>query len=120
VVLETLEMSDPLPAEASTVDWTLVASAIGVFVATMVTTVWGWMQGRKKSSKTADESNSEPFHVAGAVLQDNTSLRDNTHAVKELRDQVLLLSHILERHVRIQDNLSNDIDDLMKRLDKVN
>jgi len=111
-------MSDPLPVEAVSVDWKLVASAVGVFLATMVTTVWGWMQGRKKSAKSASEA--EPaFHIAGAVLQDNTSLRDNTIAVRELRDQVFLLGHILERHVKSQDTLSDEIGDLMKRLDKV-
>lgn len=110
-------MSQPLP-DAAGVDWKLVASAGAVFIGTIVTTVWGWFQGRKKSERSAPDPTA-PFHVAGAVLQDNTSLRDNTHAVKDLRDQILLLTHILERHVKVQDELHDDLEDLIKRLDKI-
>jgi len=119
-------MSQPL-SDAVGIDWKLVGSAVGVFIATIVTTVWGWMQGRKKSEKAAAQTPSD-FQLAGAVLQDNTSLRDNTQAVRELRDQMLLLAHIMERHVRIQDDLMNDLRrydrvtvdlaELIKRLDK--
>lgn len=118
-------MSEPLPVAAAGIDWKLVGSAVGVFIATIVTTVWGWMQGRKKSEKASAQHPDNAFQIAGAVLQDNTSLRDNTQATRELRDQILLLAHILERHVRVQDNLHDGLTDvhreireLIRRLDK--
>lgn len=108
-------MSPPSP-DVSTVDWKLVGSAVGVLIATIITTVWGWYQGRKKSRVGAAEP---AFQIAGAVLQDNTSLRDNTHAVRELRDQIFLLNHTIERQVKVQDDLSDDIEKLLRRLDKI-
>lgn len=110
-------MSDPLPAAAATVDWKLIGSAVGVFIATMVTTVWGWMQGRKKSEKSAEAQGSQ-FQIAGAVLQDNTSLRDNTQAVRDLRDQVFMLIHVLEGKNKVEMELQDTLEDLIRRLDK--
>lgn len=109
-------MSQPL-ADAAGIDWKLVGSAVGVFLATIVTTVWGWMQGRKKSERSTPSAGTD-FPFAGAVLQDNTSLRENTQATRELRDQMLLMAHILERHIRVQDDLHDDIEAIIKRLDK--
>lgn len=110
-------MSQPL-ADAAGIDWKLVGSAVGVFLATIVTTVWGWMQGRKKSERSSPQAPEASFQFAGAVLQDNTSLRENTQATRELRDQMLLMAHILERHIRVQDDLHDDIEAIIKRLDK--
>lgn len=109
-------MSQPLPA-ALEVDWKLVASAAAVFVGTIVTTVWGWFQGRKKSEKNAVES-TPAVQIAGAVLQDNTSLRENTQAVRDLRDQVMFLRDTMERRCRAEDELSDQLNDLIKRLDR--
>lgn len=108
-------MSQSLPAAAE-IDWKLVASAGAVFIGTIVTTVWGWFQGKKKSQAAPEQS--APIQIAGAVLQDNTSLRDNTQATRELRDQILLLVHVLERHVRVQDDIQESLEDLVKRLDR--
>ena len=109
-------MSQPLPA-ALEVDWKLVASAAAVFVGTIVTTVWGWFQGRKKSEKNAVEP-TPGVQIAGAVLQDNTSLRENTHAVRDLRDQIMFLRDTIERRNRTDDELNDTIEELLKRLDK--
>lgn len=115
---ETAEMSQPL-ADATGIDWKLVGSAVGVFIATIVTTVWGWIQGRKKSEKASEYVSPTPdFHIAGAVLQDNMSLRENTQAARDLRDQMVLLIHVLERHVRVQDGIEEHLEELVKRLDK--
>lgn len=113
-------MSDPLPAASVTadLDWKLVAAALATFFATMVTTIWGWFQGRKKSAKAVAEAPA-PFQVAGAVLQDNMSLRDNTNAIRDLRDQIVLLIHTLDRTVKGQDELQDELQALIKRLDKV-
>lgn len=110
-------MSDPSPVTTTVeIDWKLIGSAVGVFIATMVTTVWGWMQGRKKAKEPASEV---PFQVAGAVLQDNTSLRENTQAVKDLRDQILFLRDAVEKRTKSEDELNDTIEDLIKRLDGV-
>lgn len=83
------------------------------------------MQGRKKADKASAATPESAFQITGAVLQDNSSLRDNTHAVRELRDQILILVHILERHVKTQDDLNDGLEDvhreireLIRRLDK--
>lgn len=107
-------MSQPL-SDAAGIDWKLVGSAVGVFIATIVTTVWGWMQGRKKATNSQPE---QGVQIAGAVLQDNASLRDNTNAVRELRDQVFLLAHIMERHVGVQNDIHGELERLIKLLDK--
>lgn len=109
-------MSQSLPVAAAEIDWKLVASAGAVFVGTIVTTVWGWMQGRKKSQEKVDAA--PPVPLAAAVLQDNASLRDNTMAVRELRDQVFLLSHVMERHVGVQNDIHNELERLIRLLDK--
>jgi hypothetical protein len=113
-------MSDPLPgaSAAGELDWKLVAAAAATFLATMLTTVWGWIQGRKKSTKAAEPQGPQ-YQVAAAVLQDNLSLRENTTATRDLRDQIVLLIHTLDRHVKVQDDMQDSLDDLIKRLDKV-
>lgn len=108
-------MSQSLPAAAE-IDWKLVASAAAVFIGTAVTTVWGWIQGRKKSEKAADPA--PAIQIAGAVLQDNTSLRDNTQAVRDLRDQIMFLRDSIERRIRAEDDLQETLEDLVKRLDR--
>ncbi|MAS67367.1 MAG: hypothetical protein CMK82_11305 [Pseudomonadales bacterium] len=110
-------MSQPLPVAAAEIDWKLVASAVGVFIATIVTTVWGWFQGKKKSRENTPEP-STSYQIAGAVLQDNASLRDNTQAVRDLRDQIMLLRDTMERRCRAEDELADTLEDLVKRLDK--
>ena len=111
-------MSQSLPA-ATEIDWKLVASAGAVFIGTVVTTIWGWFQGRKKSQEKASATHPDNhFQIAGAVLQDNTSLRDNTQATRELRDQVFLLSHVMERHVGVQNDIHNELERLIRLLDR--
>lgn len=114
---ETRVMSQPLPAVAAEIDWKLVASAAAVFIGTIVTTVWGWFQGRKKSKASTPEPVSG-YQIAGAVLQDNQSLRDNTQAVRDLRDQVFMLIHVLEGKNKVEMELQDTLEDLIKRLDK--
>lgn len=109
-------MSQPLPAAAE-IDWKLVASAVAVFVGTIVTTIWGWFQGRKKSKESTPEP-AASYQIAGAVLQDNQSLRDNTQAVRDLRDQVFMLVHVLEGKTKLEMELQDTLEDLIKRLDK--
>jgi hypothetical protein len=109
-------MSQSLPA-ATEIDWKLVASAAAVFIGTVVTTVWGWFQGKKKSKESAPETAS-PFQLAGAVLQDNASLRDNTMAVRELRDQIFLLTHVLERRAGLENDLHGELEKLIRLLDR--
>ena len=101
-------MSEPLSGQAI-IDWKLVASAIGVFIATLVTTVWGWIQGRKKVEKGQTEL---------PHLPDLNHLRDNTQSMRDLRDQLLLLSNVLERHIRSHGEFLNELKDLVERLDK--
>ena len=108
-------MSQSLPAAAE-IDWKLVASAGAVFFGTIVTTIWGWVQGRKKSQEKVEAT--LPAPIAAAVLQDNTSLRDNTMAVRELRDQIMLLRDTMERRCRAEDELSDQLHDLIRRLDR--
>ncbi len=107
-------MSQSLPA-ATEIDWKLVASAGAVFIGTVVTTIWGWFQGRKKSQ---EKSEAAPLPIAAAVLQDNASLRDNTHAVRDLRDQIMFLRDAIERRIRVEDELQDTLEDLVKRLDR--
>lgn len=117
MALETRVMSQPLPAAVAEIDWKLVASAVAVFLGTVITTVWGWFQGRKKSQESKSEAGSA-VQIAGAVLQDNTSLRENTQAVKDLRDQVMFLRDTIERRNRTDDELNDTIEELLKRLDR--
>ena len=117
-------MSHALPAAAEAaagIDWKVFASAVAVFVATTVTTIWGWLQGRKK----AEESNSHirapgtDIQVVGAVLQDNLSLRENTAATIALRDQVMLLVHLMERRIGLESELVDELKEVRDMLRKL-
>lgn len=107
-------MSQSLPVAAE-IDWKLVASAAAVFIGTVVTTICGFFQGRKKSRDNSPAP--ETVQIAGAVLQDNQALRENTMAVRELRDQVFLLGHILERRIGVENDLHSKVSNLIKLLD---
>ncbi len=114
-------MSPPsdVAGEVLGIDWKIVASAFAVFVGTLVTSIWGWMQGQKKASNVLDNPNSHQMQVVGAVLQDNQSLRENTNALIALRDQIVILNHSLPKYMESHDSTQEEIDKLLRRLDKV-
>lgn len=99
-------MSQALPAAASvsSIDWTVVATGAAIFVSTVITTVWGWTQAKKKveSQISPDNVSSPPI---GAIIQDSKTVHEATIASRELRDQLLLLNHHLPDHLRaLEDN----------------
>lgn len=120
-------MSASLPQVASdalVVDWKIVASAIATGLGTLIITIWGWMKGQQKArqahSDGALRTGDPDIQVTGAVLQDNTSLKENTQAQRELRDQLMLLRDTMERDIRSRNEQSQNMDDLMSAINLLN
>jgi hypothetical protein len=106
-----MSQTSQVVAEAGTIDWKVVAGGIGVFVATIVTSILGWMQGKKKVENTT-AGISPTGQVQSAVLMETVPLRENTAAVSAVRDQLFLNHHA-------QGNLCKAIEDNTSAMDDV-
>ena len=113
-------MSDVSQAAAasSSVDWGTVASASAVFVATAITTIWGWVQGRKKFEEKLKPKEGADVPVAAGMIMDNQTVRDSTMVNREVRDQLLLLNHSLQGHTRNLEEVAGLLEDLVDELKK--
>lgn len=114
-----MSSASQVASEVSAIDWHVVGSAVGVGIAAVVTGVWGWLRGEGKAKKKHEghiKAEGTDLQVAGAVLQDNQSLRENTQAVRDLRDQVMLLIHTEERKTRVEEELVNVLEDVKELL----
>ena len=102
-------------ASFTNIDWGVVATAAATFIGTMITIIWGWINGHKKLESHLRPEGSD-VQIAGAVLQDNTSLRENSQSNRDLRDQVLILVHASERQTQSLDDLTNVVQELLAEL----
>jgi hypothetical protein len=107
-------------AETShTVDWSVVAGAVAVFCGTVVTTIWGWIQGKKKIDqhfKTNPGSPEGTGQVTGAILMDNLTIRESTLVNREVRDQLILQHHCLSDLRQAMIDNTRAMDDLLQEL----
>lgn len=97
---------------AASVDWTVVATGTAVFIGTIITTIWGWVQGKKKVEQTLQSGTPLP----SAVLQDNQSLREATLVQREVRDQLLLVCHALTALCKATEDNTSSSDDILSEL----
>jgi|AraplaMF_Col_mMF_1032025.scaffolds.fasta_scaffold60219_2 hypothetical protein len=106
-------------AEASTLDWKVVAAAVAVFCGTLVTTVWGWIQKRKSfESSHIKGAGVVDVPIAAGIIQDNQTLREATMVNREVRDQLLILNHALMQYNRNQEETNELLEKICRRLDK--
>lgn len=115
-------MSHPLSAVtevSSHLDWTIIASAIGIGLATFITTFWGWFTGKERAEQKRVahlKSEGSGFMIAGATIQDNQSLHENTQSNRDLRDQIMMLIHCTERHTKATEEQINTLEDVLAEL----
>lgn len=100
---------------AAGLDWNIVAAAVATFVGTLIVTIFGWYKGRERIQRrlSTPEIGGNGM-LAGAVLQDNQSLRDATVASRELRDQMLLTHEALDRHSECLRDNSRHVSELVE------
>jgi hypothetical protein len=111
-----------ITADSSTIDWHTVGSAVGVGLVAVITGMYGWFKGEGKSKRKHEghiKAEGSDIQVAGAVLQDNQSLRENTDSNRALRDQVMLLIHVLERNGRTQEEMVNALEDAVTEIKRL-
>lgn len=71
-------------AEASSIDWNVVASATATFVVTAVVSWFGLRRGRKAvEEKTHIDNKAETVAIRGGVLMDNMSMHRLTEAIDD-------------------------------------
>ncbi len=113
-------MSTPseIVSQAASVDWNLVAAAAATFLGTLVVTMWGWFQGKKKLAARLESGHpiGSELQVTGAVLLDNQTIRESTLVSREVRDQLLLNSQALHAHCKSLDSNTHSIDDVLQEL----
>lgn len=103
-------------SNAVPIDWGTVALASATFIATLITTVWGWLQGRKKFNEHLKPKEGQDVPLAAGVIMDNQSIRESTMVQREVRDQLLILNHSLMQYNRNQEEIAGLIEDLVKEL----
>lgn len=96
--------------QATQVDWNVFAAASATFVATAIATILGLRKGRKDVEKQINPDQNNPHQIVGAVLQDNQSLRESTLINREVRDQLFLVNHSLNRHTEAMKGLTEALD----------
>lgn len=112
-------MSSPTQAAAEavgTIDWKVVAAAVATFLATFVTIVWGWVQGRKKVEAQIKPKEGADVPLVAGMVMDNLTVRESTMVSKEVRDQLLILNHALMSHTRNLEEVAGLLEDLVKEL----
>lgn len=100
------------------VDWNVVAAAIAVFCGTLITTVWGWLTGKKKIRDHL-RMDSLDIPITGAVIQDNQSLRESTLINKEVRDQLLIHHHDLQSSCKATDDNTRVLEEVLDELSRI-
>lgn len=101
----------------ATVDWNLVAAAVATFLGTLVVTIWGWFQGKKKLASRLEAASSP--EVTGMVLLDNQTLREATLVNREVRDQLLLHSQALNASSKATQENTACMDDVLEELKNI-
>lgn len=81
-------------SSAANVDWTLVAGAVGTFIAA----IWASVKGLQKGKEKVESGNSSITAVVGGTIMDNMTMRDLTDALRANTDAVKDQTHQLERH----------------------
>lgn len=112
-----MSTSSAIVNHATSVDWNLAAAAAATFFGTLVVTVWGWFQGKKKIAARLEGH--QPGHemtVAGAVLLDNQTLREATAVNRELRDRLLVHIEALHSICRATTDNTNTMDEVLQEL----
>lgn len=98
---------------ATTVDWDIVAAAAATFFGTLVITIWGWFQGKKKVNSHLSEGSPQ---ITGFAIQDNQTLRESTIINREIRDHLLLHHHALIQSCRIMEEKIRVMEELLEEL----
>jgi len=115
-------MSHPSAAiveQASSVDWKVVAGALAVFVGTVVTTIYGWITKKKETSADTHIKTGMDIPIAGAVIQDNVTLRESVIVYREVRDQLLIHHHALMSQCRSTEDNTRAMDEIIKELNHI-
>lgn len=68
-------------AEAATVDWNVIAGAVATFIVTAFLAIKGWNKGKDKVLE-------DRASVAGGMITDNLTMRENAIAQERLADQL--------------------------------
>jgi len=112
-------MSQPseLVSHAATVDWNLVAAAAATFIGTLVVTVWGWFQGKKKLAARLQSGYPSPDgQITGAVLLDNQTIREATIVNRELRDRLIIHGETLSSNCKAIVDNTHSLDEVLEEL----
>lgn len=102
-------------SQAINLDWNILAAAVAVFLGTLITTIFGWFKGKERVQKALPASGAGGL-ISGAVLQDNQSLRESTVVARELRDQLLLHHHAMDRNTAALEENADATRDLIEQL----
>lgn len=112
-----MSQSSEVVSHAMSVDWNLVAAAAATFLGTLVVTVWGWFQGKKKlAAKLEGHLPPNDMQVTGAVLLDNQTLREATAVSRELRDRLIIHGEAIHSHCKATVDNTNSLDEILAEL----
>lgn len=90
-----------VPSAVVQVDWPTVIGGLAVFSTTCFTTYLGWSEARRRLDKKLPnvpppgDWNGVP--VPAMIVQDNQSVRESSLVMGQLRDQLVLNNHALDR-----------------------
>ena len=103
--------------QAATLDWNLVAAAAATFIGTLIATIWGWVQGKKKLHQKLEGIGEAS--VTGVAVMDNQTLRELTLVNREVRDQLLLHCHALNANSKAMEDNTSSADDILDELKRL-
>lgn len=111
-----MSIGSPGAPELLGLDFKLIATALAVFVGTLITTIWGWYSAKKKVTESFTSDGKMPTTVTGAILMDNMTIHESTTVNREVRDQLLVLNHTLNRMCRAIEDNTESLDELLKKI----
>jgi hypothetical protein len=81
-------------SEAASVDWNVIAAALGTFIATGAATAWGLLKGKKKF----ESGKSEATAIVGGTIMETASMSKLTIALTEASETMKEHTNELRRN----------------------
>jgi hypothetical protein len=108
-----MSQASEVASTAVQLDWKLIAAAAATFVATLIITILGWWNGRKKVAAKIEDSGTT---VTGAILLDNLTIREATAVNREVRDRLLIHCEALHSNTKTLEHHVGSMDDILEEL----
>lgn len=89
-----MSVSSSVTSAVTSVDWTLVAGAVGTFIAA----IWASLKGLQRGKEKVESGSSSMTSIVGGAIMDNATMKELTEALRENTAATRDNTRELQRH----------------------